>query len=208
MPYDVFVKAQIAADQMDGGNREKLLPGLGFLALGDSADERVDVTTRTFLALTVGCARCHDHKYDPIPTKDYYSLVGIFQSSQTDEIPLAPNDAVEAWKKHKKKIDDLQDAIDDFIKKQSADLSEILAANCAVYGSSDVSSFPVMDLNPEVLSRWKTYLKMRQRTPLWKPWFALVSATRPSPDVKRAAEAFQSLVSTIRRKREIDVVIM
>ena len=119
MPYDVFVKAQIAADRLDGGNREKLLPGLGFLALGDSADERVDVTTRTFLALTVGCARCHDHKYDPIPTKDYYSLVGIFQSSQTDEIPLAPNDAVEAWKKHKKKIDDLQEAIDDFIKSRA-----------------------------------------------------------------------------------------
>ena len=52
MPYDVFVKAQIAADRMDGGNREKLLPSLGFLALGDRADERVDVTTRTFLALT------------------------------------------------------------------------------------------------------------------------------------------------------------
>ena len=52
MPYDVFVKAQIAADRMDGGNREKLLPSLGFLALCDSADERVDVTTRTFLALT------------------------------------------------------------------------------------------------------------------------------------------------------------
>ena len=142
MPYDVFVKAQIAADRLDGGNREKLLPGLGFLALGDSADERVDVTTRTFLALTVGCARCHDHKFDPIPTKDYYSLAGIFQSSQTDEIPLAPNDAVEAWKKHKKKIDDLQEAIDDFIKKQSADLSEMLAAKTARYMMARISSCP------------------------------------------------------------------
>ena len=112
------------------------------------------VTTRTFLALTVGCARCHDHKFDPIPTRDYYSLAGIFQSSQTDEVPLAPNDAVEAWKKHKKKIDDLQETIDDFIKKQSADLSEILAARTARYMTAAFQASPEdAALNPEILSR-------------------------------------------------------
>ena len=207
MPYDVFVKAQIAADRLDGGNREKLLPGLGFLALGDSADERVDVTTRTFLALTVGCARCHDHKFDPIPTKDYYSLAGIFQSSQTDEIPLAPNDAVEAWKKHKKKIDDLQEAIDDFIKKQSADLSEMLAAKTARYMMAVFQAAPAdANLNPEILSRWKTYLKDQDKEhPFLKSWFALVSSNPTLADVKKAAEEFQSLVIRLfAEKREID----
>ena len=57
---------------------------------GENQEDRVDVTTRTFLGLTVACARCHDHKYDPIPTKDFYSLQGIFNSTEFIEIPLAP----------------------------------------------------------------------------------------------------------------------
>jgi len=68
MPFDRFVKAQLAADLLP--DNKELLPALGFHALGGNADERVDVTTRVFLGLTVGCAQCHDHKYDPIPTKD------------------------------------------------------------------------------------------------------------------------------------------
>ena len=66
------------------------LAAMGFLTLGrrflnnqpDIIDDRIDVTFRTFQGLTVTCARCHDHKYDPIPTKDYYSLYGVFASSQ------------------------------------------------------------------------------------------------------------------------------
>src|SRR4029078_10837466 len=46
-------------------------------------DEQIDVTSRAFLGLTVSCARCHDHKFDPIPTRDYYAMAGIFRSTQT-----------------------------------------------------------------------------------------------------------------------------
>ena len=91
--------AQIAADLMPG-DRKDLLAGLGFQALGNLApgsDDRVDVLTRGVLGLTVACAQCHDHKYDPIPTKDYYSLMGVFRSTQIKPIPLAPPDQVAAW---------------------------------------------------------------------------------------------------------------
>jgi hypothetical protein len=91
LPYDQFVQRQIAADILV---KKKQLPeseyaALGFLTLGrrflnnihDIIDDRIDVVTRGTMALTVTCARCHDHKYDPIPTADYYSLYGVFRST-------------------------------------------------------------------------------------------------------------------------------
>ena len=98
MPYNRFVKLQIAADLMDD-NSPEMVPhkaALGFFGLGaqyyknsdaakaaaDELDDRVDTLTRGFLGLTVSCARCHDHKFDPVPTQDYYSIAGIFWSSK------------------------------------------------------------------------------------------------------------------------------
>ena len=85
------------------------LPALGFLGLGpwyydngaveitraDERHDRVDAVSRGLLGLTVGCARCHDHKYDPIPTKDYYALAGVFLNTEYHEYPLAPKAVVE-----------------------------------------------------------------------------------------------------------------
>ena len=95
-PYDEFVTEQLAADLLDSDDPRRLR-ALGFLTLGrrflnnqqDIIDDRIDVTTRGLLGLTVACARCHDHKYDPIPTADYYSLYGIFWSSvEPKELPI------------------------------------------------------------------------------------------------------------------------
>ena len=89
-PYDVFIKEQIAADRMSSSARNPTnLCALGFLTVGDHymgmqndvINDRIDVVTKGFLGLTVTCARCHDHKFDPIPQQDYYSLFGIFSSS-------------------------------------------------------------------------------------------------------------------------------
>ena len=66
-------------------------------------DERVDATTRGFLGLTVACAQCHNHKFDPIPQKDFYSLQGIFTNTQLDQIPLAPKEVVDAWNAQKER---------------------------------------------------------------------------------------------------------
>ena len=90
-PYDQFLREQIAADRLVSGDDQSALAALGFLTLGrsgpraDMIDDRIDVITRGLMALTVTCARCHDHKFDPIPTADYYSLSGVFQSSQEPE---------------------------------------------------------------------------------------------------------------------------
>ena len=70
----------------------------------------MDATTRGFLALTVACAQCHDHKFDPIPKKDYYSLQGIFNSTELDEVPLADATTVKAWKDRKEALDKAEDA--------------------------------------------------------------------------------------------------
>ena len=106
MPYDRFIKEQIAADLLEQPDRLQQLPALGFFALGpvyygdgkklDQYDDRIDTLTRGFLGLTVACARCHDHKFDPIATKDYYALAGIFASTEYDEAPLVSKEAVDA----------------------------------------------------------------------------------------------------------------
>jgi cytochrome c553 len=99
-PYDRFVKEQLAGDLMtakDDKHKAELLVATGFLAIGpkalnernrlhfelDNADEQIDVTTQAFLGITAACARCHDHKFDPIPMADYYALAGIFRSTET-----------------------------------------------------------------------------------------------------------------------------
>ena len=98
MAYDRFVKLQLSADEMPGTSRQDLI-ALGFLGIGpvyhkdgrlskevittlctDDWDERIDTVSRAFLGMTVACARCHDHKFDPISMKDYYGLQGIFAS--------------------------------------------------------------------------------------------------------------------------------
>ena len=87
-PYDQFIIEQLAADRLpDLAKDDARLAALGFITVGkrfgnndDTIDERIDATTKGFLGLTVSCARCHDHKFDPIPAADYYSLHGIFSS--------------------------------------------------------------------------------------------------------------------------------
>ncbi|WP_425615229.1 PSD1 and planctomycete cytochrome C domain-containing protein [Anatilimnocola sp. NA78] len=109
LPYDQFVKLQIAADLLAAPEDKQHLPALGMFACGpvyygdkndlDQFADRVDVLTRGFLGLTVACARCHDHKFDPIPTSDYYALVGVFASTDYVEAPLvSPAEVEEAQK--------------------------------------------------------------------------------------------------------------
>src|SRR5207244_2794655 len=99
-PYDRFVREQIAGDLLEGPGRIERLAALGFFAVGpvyyvdakklDQMDDRIDTLTRGFLGLTVACARCHDHKFDPISTRDYYSLAGIIASTEYVELSLEP----------------------------------------------------------------------------------------------------------------------
>lgn len=97
LPFDRFILEQIAADKLDIGDDKRPLAAMGYLTLGrrflnnshDIIDDRIDVVSRGFLGLSVTCARCHDHKYDPIPIDDYYSLYGVFASSvEPKDLPL------------------------------------------------------------------------------------------------------------------------
>jgi Protein of unknown function (DUF1553)/Protein of unknown function (DUF1549)/Planctomycete cytochrome C len=97
MPFDQFLHEQLAGDLLpakDAADRDRLQIATGFLAVGtkslnggnlqmDIVDDQLDVTGKAVLGLAIGCARCHDHKFDPIPTADYYALAGIFRSTQT-----------------------------------------------------------------------------------------------------------------------------
>ena len=97
-PYNEFIMQHLAADKMELKDKRDLA-GLGFLTTGERflnkrdeiINDQIDVTTQGFLAMTVACSRCHDHKFDPIPTADYYSMYGIFdsiQEPQLDELPV------------------------------------------------------------------------------------------------------------------------
>ncbi len=131
LPFDQFAIAQIAGDLVEGSPRETL-SALGFFALGpvyygdagctpraraDEYDDRIDTLTRGFLGLTVSCARCHDHKFDPISMQDYYGLAGIFASSEYREAPLADTEVV-------KRYDELQAKIKQVEERQKTAVAE------------------------------------------------------------------------------------
>jgi hypothetical protein len=140
MPYDEFIREQIAGDLLparDAEERKQKWIATGFLVLGpknfnepnpekllmDVADEQIDVTSKSFLGLTVSCARCHDHKFDPIPTRDYYAMAGIFRSTLTvnrtagsgaqffSERPLGTASEIERFEAYTRKLNELQNSV-------------------------------------------------------------------------------------------------
>src|SRR4029079_4671237 len=93
----------------------------------DERHDRVDVVSRGFLGLTVACARCHDHRSDPISQRDYYSLAGVFLNSEYHEYPLAPKSVVDDYKALEKKKKSKQDLLNDFTATERRQLAEPLA---------------------------------------------------------------------------------
>jgi len=217
LPYDQFVKAQIAGDFLEG-DKGKWVGGLGFYNLTPNLqDDRVDVTTRGFLGLTAACAQCHDHKFDPIPTKDFYALQGIFESTEIDEYPLAPAGIVENYQKQKKLVDEQESQINEFLDAQSTQLSEILASRTSHYllasrkalESEKLSSEAVakdQKLDRETLDRWLKHLEKTPREhPFLNDWDSLVKRTAPLEELEVEAEKFQDLLlSVIREKKAVD----
>lgn len=170
-PYDQFVREQIAGDLMphpeDPQAADDQLTATGFLVLGpkmlaeqdkeklvaDLVDEQIDTVGKTFLGLTLGCARCHDHKFDPVPTEDYYALAGIFLSTRTMkhldhvsewlERPLPGNGNAERFEKLAGEIAAKQTELDAFPKEPddeqqkekervSSELEELKARHAAL----------------------------------------------------------------------------
>jgi hypothetical protein len=208
MPYDVFVKAQIAGDRLP--DREKYEAGLGFYALSpEMQDDRVDATTRAFLGLTVACAQCHDHKYDPIPTRDFYSLMGIFRNTDLHEVPLAPKETVDAYKAQSALIQKKEKELKEYVDAQSAQLGLILASETARYllasgqPSSEVAYTTVCPaLDPETLARWTKYLADPEKQhPFLQDWYA---ATTEDLRAKAATEFQAQVLAVIAEKTRVD----
>jgi hypothetical protein len=118
-PYDQFVKEQLAGDEISPDSQEAMI-ATGFLRLGpegggggergrqDALDDIISTSTLTFMGMTVSCARCHDHKFDPIPQKDYYRIQAVFYSTRPASYPLVAPDVVAAHRAETQRIENLQ----------------------------------------------------------------------------------------------------
>ncbi len=149
MPYDRFVRLQLAGDLVSDPEPDLFvkLAGLGFQGLGaeyhrgnvakqvmaDELDDRIDTVTRGFLGLTVSCARCHDHKYDPIPTLDYYSLAAAYNGSNLVEKPLVEAKVVERFKAWEKQAKEADAKLNQWLKDQAREGTKSAVANAAQY---------------------------------------------------------------------------
>ena len=221
MPWDFFVKAQLAGDLLDEPERTRALGGLGFLGGGpwyydlanpavaraDERHDRVDVTTRGFLGLTVGCARCHDHKYDPVGAHDYYALAGIFNNTDYHEYPLADDEEAEAWEKDKAFIEDMEESLAEYLRTESDQLARVLTMQASRYmmaawrvtGKEKLppdraASRARVDL--ETLDRWIRFLgKEPRHYPYLEDWQAMIARGDAEEDEAQAlADAFQRLL--------------
>jgi len=194
MPYDEFVKAQIAGDLLP--NPEKTAAGLGLYALSpEFQDDRVDVTTRGFLGLTVACATCHNHKFDPIPQKDYYALLSVFDNTKMDEYPLAPKAEVEEYKARKKKVEDEEKKLKEYVDAQAAQLADIFATRTSDYLMAAAKLIPAESVDKETLERWNKYLaKTEKEHPFLKPWYALQKDKQHESEARKFADDFQARV--------------
>ena len=144
-PYDEFVAKQLAADLIEGTASEdfaalgllglsptywkelKLAPGVIEVIVADEWDERIDAVSRTFLGLTVACARCHDHKFDPITVNDYYALAGMFASTQLTDRPLVPSPLAEQIVEARQRVNQLEESLKPIKDKESEDAKKMMA---------------------------------------------------------------------------------
>ncbi|MDG2127110.1 MAG: DUF1553 domain-containing protein [Fuerstiella sp.] len=145
-PFDQLVREHIAGDLLphdSDGQHDDQVTGVGYLTLGPTnyeqqdkellrmevIDEQVDTIGRTFLGLTLGCARCHDHKFDPIPTADYYAMAGVFRSTET----LLPGN-VSTYVTTSLKMNSEQQVLADWKTKEKSLLADIAELKKKVKG--------------------------------------------------------------------------
>lgn len=199
-PFDQFVREQLAADQIDDGRRG--LTALGFITVGDHfvnnthdiLDDRIDVVTRGLMGLTVACARCHDHKFDPLTMADYYALYGVFRSSAEPMIPPAAAEPAltEAYEEFELVLLDKQRRLREFVEGKHREIveggrtrvAEYLMAVYAQRNQPATESFMLLadkgDVNPAVVSRWRAHVERAGATnSIWAPWhgFAALDET-------------------------------
>lgn len=177
LPYDQFLLLQLAADQI-APDAPRDLAAMGFLTIGrrfigvtpDIIDDRIDVVTRGLMGLTVSCARCHDHKYDPIPTADYYSLYGVFQNCVQRLVPIPPADEAAApTDAFQQELTLRREKLRKASAERRAEAGERFRRRLADYllAQRELEKYPELgfdqvlstdDLIPSAVRRWETYL--------------------------------------------------
>jgi cytochrome c553 len=197
-PYNQFIREQIAGDMLpphDGAELNKDgIVATGFLSLGAKAlaqqdkpkmlydiyDEQVDVTSKALLGITLACARCHDHKFDPLLQKDYYALTSMFANTRNFEdpkafvskllyTPLVNKDVYAAYRAHQDKIAAQKDAIDDVVDAETDRrmntlvpqlAAYLVAAKAAVAEGANLKQIAAeAKLDEKLLAKWVKYLK-------------------------------------------------
>jgi hypothetical protein len=239
LPYDRFLTEQIAGDLLPGADENDRYLALGYFALGpvyykdagcankaalDELDDRIDTLGRGLLGLTLACARCHDHKFDPISQQDYYALGGIFSSSSYREAPLVPPAVVAEYDAAQKKIKEHEDSLNKFLDAEGGRLAEAASREAAKYLIAVWKlQHPAPDkpapnrgevakqegLQEFILERWQKSLAAdsKERFPQWEAWSQLTvpagaSAEAIPPEVQQFATAFQMTVSAALDERD------
>lgn len=211
-PFDRLLIEQLAGDLVVGANRETLT-ATGYLVLGakvlaepdreklvmDTIDEQIDATGKAFLGMTLGCARCHDHKFDPIKQVDYYSLAAIFKSTQTfgptntgaikhwNEQSFANAEEREKLKKVEAEIAAKNAVANKYKSEAVAKIREAAKAKAADYLAVATEFSPTatlkevalvaapLGLHPRILHHCRLHLEYHRDDPVFSPWHQIVS---------------------------------
>lgn len=215
MPYDRFVMEQIAGDLLEGAEEQKhdREAAVGYFALGpvyyadagcafkaslDELDDRIDTLARGFLGLTIACARCHDHKFDPISQQDYYALAGVFRSTAYREAPLVPPEIVAKYEEGQKEIKDQEQKIKKYQEQEAVRLTDETArqASRCLTAVWRLAQAPADGKRPKlsqvaneeqvaevVVERWQKFLvpENRNQLPQLATWFRLVDEAAALP---------------------------
>jgi hypothetical protein len=226
-PFDRFVEEQIAGDLLPDADRETTT-GTGFLVLGakvlaepdreklimDTIDEQIDTLGKAFLGMTLGCARCHDHKFDPIRQRDYYALAAIFRGTKTfgdsnfgaikhwNEVSYADREELAELKKINDAIAQKQSewnarknqamqALRDRVRSQAAEyLSTAASLPPDVTLTQCAEAGAPLGLHPRVLSYCRKHLEYHREDPLFEPWHAMARAGDAAGISKHYGELF------------------
>lgn len=224
LPVDRFLLEQIAADQLELPENDPSLAALGFLTVGmqfrnshDTIDDQIDVITRGLMGLTVTCARCHDHKFDPIPTADYYALyASIAPSKAPSQLPAIGAVADEnAHAQYEQQLSELKLKYQQFAREQNDVLRNRLRMQVGLYlaeiakgvGEQDLStqflSYRTDDIRPLVFNRWRTWLAgLSKDDAVFGPWLEMQPwGSIPESEFQQRRDEYLSRLS-----RELDAI--
>ncbi len=208
-PFDQFVREQLAADQLSLPADSPNLGAMGLLTLGrmfdsnrhDIVDDQIDVVGRGFLGLSIACARCHDHKYDPVPTSDYYSLYGVFASSiepyerpRIGEVTEAGSGFEQEIAGKLKEITDQQrthyeEALKTGRERTPDYLVHVATTQPDVTETAFFFLSPTPEqLRPQITKRWRQTIARRAfpEDPVFGPWYDLMREMLLKPEEWKA----------------------